>query len=104
MDSFGSDLSREDMLDQYIDMEDIDKHTCKRVLQMGKGEIDLAQCKEKLPSVNAECLSILREVVPEAPNVEEVKGIARILMFCPVAKIMGIPFNPEKAMSLKVKS
>ena len=102
--SFGSDLSREGLLKQHINMEDIDMHTCQRVLQMGNGKIDLAQCNETLSSAKAECLSIIREVVPEEPTIDEAKGMARILMFCPVAKILGIPFNPEKVMSLKIKS
>ena len=98
-------MTRDYLLENEIDMNEIDLHNCRRVHEMSYSEISIEECNKKLVQANKECMSIVNEYVPSDPSIDEARGMVRILMTCPVAKILGIEgYDPKKVMGLSTGS
>ena len=101
--SYADENTRDYLLNNETDMKEINVHTCRRVKELGKGKVSDDDCIERLASVNKVCLDIVKSIVPEDPSIDEVRGMMRVVMMCPVANLLGLPFDAEKILSSRPK-
>lgn len=71
----------------------IDKNTCAQAKNYSKGDIDNGKCQELLPEANASCIELVQNHIPAKPDDVQASQIARILIACPMAKILGYPLR-----------
>ena len=93
-----AEVSYEEMRDEVIRIvadDGWENHTCKRVEQFGKGVVTMEECWLEVESANKECREIGIEYVPQVKNELDGEFLVKILMACPIAKVLGIGFIVE---------
>ena len=88
-----ADIPFRDQLIAEIQDERADNRICRRVREMGRGEVAEATCRSQLGVANAFCSALAREHTPSTPSESEARKLVEILMICPVAKILDLPFS-----------
>ena len=95
--TFGAENLRDELIRTEIDMNSVNSHTCTRVQSMS--DMSEEQCKSKLVHANEVCLEVVRTNVPSEPTIEQATSMMRLLMMCPVAVVLDMPFDGKKVWS-----
>jgi len=79
-----NDIYKSDFTNQY---------TCDSVVLYSKGKITEKVCQDKLNQTNEHCASLAKTSVVALSTQEHAKDLVQILVTCPVAKMLGYPYE-----------
>ena len=88
-------VSGEQMRDQVIQSvtdSDWSDQTCHRVGGLGRGSVSPAECRKRVGPANIQCVELAKSKVPVVLGKDQAEFLVRILMSCPIAKVLNIGY------------
>ena len=68
-------------------------YTCDSVVLYSEGKITKQNCEAQLEKTNAQCASMAKSSLSALLTESDAKNLVQILVTCPVAKMLGHPYE-----------